>query len=444
MANCSAPAKVSSGVPQGTVPGPLMFLIYISDIWDGRYSNLRLSAHDSLLYLAIETPNDAAQRQNDFRKNCHSGQPSGRLSFNPDKCKVLTVRLGNRTQFSIQYEINSKKTLEALESHPYLARYAWLLLTPHRTISLNWNKHVENVIVRANRSLGFVKRNLRRCSERVKVQAYSTLSVHIWSTPVLYGRHIKSTRSIVQRLYSARRLTSARTAGKDNRGQWLVWSRNLNESLYRWDEKEEGWCCSPRYSGVWWLSRCHNMSNHHITAEPVSNIPSCQIHCVNCGSNEYKGSFFPATINFWNSLWPGKFFIWIDLSIYLSRSCLFCIIIIIFVSYGHMHVMAMVLWIIWINLNVNVKASSFFLSLKLLFFSSWTGICFFFQWNYILTFQGVVNIFAQCDYKPWFFLPSRKLSSKCLKTRLCVVNSSRIVTSVWPWLSPRTLVTLLG
>ena len=184
------------------------------------------------------------------------------------------------------------------------------------------------------------------------------------------------------------------------------------------------------------------MSSHHITAEPVSNIPSCQIHCVNSGSNEYKGNFFPATINLWNSLWPGKFFIWIYLSIYLSRPCLFCIITIIFVSYGH--VMDMLLWIIWINLNLNVKASLFFLSLKLLFFSRWTGICFFFQWNYILTFQGVVNIFAQCDYKPWFFLPSRKLSSKCLKTRLCEVNSSRIVTSVWPWLSPWTLVTPLG
>ena len=153
----------------------------------------------------------------------------------------------------------------------------------------------------------------------------------------------------------------------ENRGQGLVWSRNLTESLYRWHEKEEGWCCYPRYSGVWWLSRCHHMSSHHITAEPVSNIPSCQIHCVNSGSNEYKGNFFPATINLWNSLWPGKFFIWIYLSIYLSRSCLFCIIIIIFVSYGH--VMDMLLWIIWTNLNLNVKAS--------LFFCLWN--CYFFQ-----------------------------------------------------------------
>ena len=102
--------------------------------------------------MAVETPNDPAQLQNDFRTNCHSGQPSGRLSFNTDKCKVLTVKLGNRTQFSIQYKINSKKTLEALESHPYLG--------VELTTSLNWNKHAEKVIVKANRSLGFFKRKL--------------------------------------------------------------------------------------------------------------------------------------------------------------------------------------------------------------------------------------------------------------------------------------------
>lgn len=62
---CSAPAKVSSGVPHGTVLGLLMLLIYIIDIGDGIYSNLRLFTHDSLLYLAIETPNDATKRLQD-------------------------------------------------------------------------------------------------------------------------------------------------------------------------------------------------------------------------------------------------------------------------------------------------------------------------------------------------------------------------------------------
>ena len=40
---------------------------------------------------------------------------------------------------------------------------------------LNWNNHVSNIVGKANRSLGFVKRNLNKCPEEVKKQAYYTL-----------------------------------------------------------------------------------------------------------------------------------------------------------------------------------------------------------------------------------------------------------------------------
>ena len=134
--------------------------------------------------MAVETPNDPAQLQNDFRTNCHSGQSSGRLSFNTDKCKVLTVRLGNKTQLSIQNEISSKTTLQAVESHLYLG--------VELTSSLNWNKHVENVIVEANRSLGIVKGNLRRCPDRVKVEPCSTLvRPHLEYTSSVWSPHQK-------------------------------------------------------------------------------------------------------------------------------------------------------------------------------------------------------------------------------------------------------------
>ena len=146
------------------------------------------------------------------------------------------------------------------------------------------------------------------------------------------------------------------------------------------------------------------MSSHHITAEPVSNIPSCQLHCVKSGSNEYKGNFFPATINLWNSLWPGKFFLWIYLSIYLFRSCLFCIIIIIFVSYGH--VMDMLLWIIWINLNLNVKASLFFCLWNCYFFPGGPGFVSFFNgityWLFRVFLIFSLSVTINHDF---FFLP---------------------------------------
>ena len=50
----SQPVSVLSGVPQGTVLGPLMFLLYINDIAAGISSSLRLFADDCLLYRTIK------------------------------------------------------------------------------------------------------------------------------------------------------------------------------------------------------------------------------------------------------------------------------------------------------------------------------------------------------------------------------------------------------
>ena len=50
----SPPVHVLSGVPQGTVLGPLMFLLYINDIATGISSPLRLFADDCLLYRTLE------------------------------------------------------------------------------------------------------------------------------------------------------------------------------------------------------------------------------------------------------------------------------------------------------------------------------------------------------------------------------------------------------
>ena len=74
----STPSKVLSGVPQGTVLGPLFFLIDINDISKGlsEGTKIRLFADDSLLYRTIETPSDSAILQKDldtlqlwFKKN---------------------------------------------------------------------------------------------------------------------------------------------------------------------------------------------------------------------------------------------------------------------------------------------------------------------------------------------------------------------------------------
>ncbi|KAI8486316.1 DTW domain-containing protein 2 [Branchiostoma belcheri] len=62
----SKPSRVTSGVPQGTVLGPLLFLLYINDLPDIVNSNVRLFADDCLLYRVIKSPTDAQGLQADL------------------------------------------------------------------------------------------------------------------------------------------------------------------------------------------------------------------------------------------------------------------------------------------------------------------------------------------------------------------------------------------
>ena len=66
----------------------------------------------------------------------------------------------------MDYYIDGQK-LSPVNNHPYLG----VMLSN----DLRWNSHVENIVVKANKSLGFVRRNLYPCSESTKRLAYVTI-----------------------------------------------------------------------------------------------------------------------------------------------------------------------------------------------------------------------------------------------------------------------------
>ena len=84
----SDPAQVTPGVPQRTVLGPLLFLLYVNDLPDNLKLSIRLFADDALLYGVISNEENGDQLQEDLQQ-LEVWQNKWQMSFNPSKRKAI-------------------------------------------------------------------------------------------------------------------------------------------------------------------------------------------------------------------------------------------------------------------------------------------------------------------------------------------------------------------
>jgi len=157
----STSAHVDSGVSQGTIHGPLMFLLYINDNATNITSSFRLFADDCVLYRVIHSEQDHHLLQLDLN-HITQWTKQWQMSLNIDKCVILTCfRATSPPEF--QYYINNE-TLTRTSQHLYLG------VLFHSSIS--FFPHINNITSSAIKTLNFVRRNLNRCAESVKSVAY--------------------------------------------------------------------------------------------------------------------------------------------------------------------------------------------------------------------------------------------------------------------------------
>ena len=128
--NC--PIRVDSGVPQGTVLEPLLFLCHINDLPERVKSQVRLFADDCLLYREINSPTDHHILQNDLKELERWATDWG-MNFNAKKCYILPINRKDRSK-NYFYQLNNT-ILQHVDQNPYLGLQfsGDLTWTPHIT-----------------------------------------------------------------------------------------------------------------------------------------------------------------------------------------------------------------------------------------------------------------------------------------------------------------------
>ena len=139
---------VKSGVPQGSILGPLLFLLYINDMPDVvSSSHVALFADDAKCYRSINNVDDCIKLQGDLDK-LFKWSTVWKLKFNVKKCQVLSISR-SMCKHSFNYSL-SGTVLDRTESFKDLGV----------TISqdLSWGTHVSSLVSKCNQTMGLIKR----------------------------------------------------------------------------------------------------------------------------------------------------------------------------------------------------------------------------------------------------------------------------------------------
>ena len=156
---------MTSGVPQGSVLGPLFFNMFVNDIpsiFD--YSQCLLFADDLKLFRMVRGPDDAQLLQEDLDK-LSTWSSSWKLTLNPSKCKVLTLTLKKQPVLHT-YEL-AQTQLERVTNHKDLGIFVDSKLT--------FTPHIDYIVAKANRMLGIFWRHCTNLDPKTKQVLYCSL-----------------------------------------------------------------------------------------------------------------------------------------------------------------------------------------------------------------------------------------------------------------------------
>ena len=245
-------------------------------------------ADDTIVYIQVKCEADREALQQDLVA-LEAWETKWGMSFNPSKCSVIHISR-KKAPLSFDY-ILKKQILETSDSATYLG----ITITK----DLSWTEQISKITSKANRSLGFLRRNIRTNSENVKTKAYNSIvrptleyAATVWSP---WQKGLQDSLEAVQRR-AARYVKNkfSREYSVTDMIQSLGWEslqvRRLKMRIILLFKIIHDLIDIPadQLNSSNARTRGHNMRYRQISAR----------------QNYYRYSFLPHTIEHWNNLPP--------------------------------------------------------------------------------------------------------------------------------------------
>ena len=157
---------VRSGVPQGSVLGPLLFVLFINDLLEctDTESSLYLFADDNKLFRRIQSDQDCRSLQADLIR-MKEWTDKWLLTFHPDKCKYM--RIGSTGALDAGYKLDLDQQLPRIEIEKDLGVQI--------DDKLSFSNHISEKINKANKIMGLIRRTFVSLDKTSFVPLYTSL-----------------------------------------------------------------------------------------------------------------------------------------------------------------------------------------------------------------------------------------------------------------------------
>ena len=297
---------ILAGVPQGSILGPLFFLVYINDLTENLKCNVKLFADDTSLFTVVQDSNTAASDMNHDLELVRKWANDWRMSFNPDPTKQAVELMFSKKKSVIDHPVilfNGMPVMK-VDEHKHLG------ITLDRTLS--FSAHIKAAISKTRKGIGmlrFLSKYLPRHTLNKLYKLY--VRPHFDYGDVIYHNPPKvcdftgstTLSSLMEKLEFVQYSAALAITG--------AWRGTSREKLYL----DLGWESLSLRRWSRRLTLFYKVINNltpDYTRDPLPPLHQVQysfrerdtIGQIRARTEKYKSSFYPHCLSEWNKLDP--------------------------------------------------------------------------------------------------------------------------------------------